>query len=202
VPGIGQALSPLVGNGEGVAPCPLERRASSLAARPLGVTQTGQVMPGIGRYFDYATGGRSFGPWYQAMSFLNTWLAGSVFIAFAGMVAGGGIIGYYLVFYSLLALALMFFMAVGALFTARSTEAIKKSTALSAPILMALHRPLHRGTTRRVLPRCRRGSELRLVHRRLGGRTAAGRAGRRHRSGRDHGQRRCADPGRQRPADQ
>jgi SSS family solute:Na+ symporter len=62
-------------------------------------------------FSDYATGGRSFGPWYQTMSFLNTWLAGSVFISFAGMVAGGGIIGYYLVFYSLLALALMFFMA-------------------------------------------------------------------------------------------
>ena len=56
-------------------------------------------------------GGRSFGPWYQTMSFLNTWLAGSVFISFAGMVAGGGVIGYYLVFYSLLALALTFFMA-------------------------------------------------------------------------------------------
>lgn len=62
-------------------------------------------------FSDYTTGGRSFGPWFQTMSFLNTWLAGSVFIAFAGMVAGGGIIGYYLVFYSLLALALMFFMA-------------------------------------------------------------------------------------------
>jgi solute:Na+ symporter, SSS family len=62
-------------------------------------------------FSDYTTGGRSFGPWFQTMSFLNTWLAGSVFISFAGMVAGGGIIGYYLVFYSLLALALMFFMA-------------------------------------------------------------------------------------------
>ena len=62
-------------------------------------------------FSDYTTAGRSFGPWFQTMSFLNTWLAGSVFIAFAGMVAGGGIIGYYLVFYSLLALALMFFMA-------------------------------------------------------------------------------------------
>ncbi|QCU78946.1 sodium:solute symporter family protein [Citricoccus sp. SGAir0253] len=62
-------------------------------------------------FSDYTTGGRSFGPWFQAMSFLNTWLAGSVFISFAGMVAGGGVIGFYLVFYSLLALALMFFMA-------------------------------------------------------------------------------------------
>jgi solute:Na+ symporter, SSS family len=62
-------------------------------------------------FSDYTTGGRSFGPWCQTMSFLNTWLAGSVFVSFAGMVAGGGVIGYYLVFYSLLALALMFFMA-------------------------------------------------------------------------------------------
>ncbi|MEO3935050.1 sodium:solute symporter family protein [Micrococcaceae bacterium Sec7.4] len=60
---------------------------------------------------DYAVAGRSFGPWFQTMSFLNTWLPGTVFISFAGLAASSGLIGYYLIFYSLIAIVLMYFMA-------------------------------------------------------------------------------------------
>ena len=62
-------------------------------------------------FSDYAVAGRSFGSWYQTMSFLNTWLPGSIFIAFAGLAAGSGVIGFYYLPYSLLAIVLMFFMA-------------------------------------------------------------------------------------------
>lgn len=62
-------------------------------------------------FTDYAVAGRSFGSWYQMMAFLNTWLPGTVFISFAGMAAGAGVIGYYVAFYSLLAIFFMFFMA-------------------------------------------------------------------------------------------
>ena len=62
-------------------------------------------------FTDYAVAGRSFGPWFQTMAFLNTWLPGTIFIAFAGMAASSGVIGYYLIAYSLLALLLMFYMA-------------------------------------------------------------------------------------------
>jgi len=64
-----------------------------------------------GDFTDYAVAGRSFGSWFQAMAFLNTWLPGTVFIAFAGMAASSGVIGFYLVSYSLLAILFMFFMA-------------------------------------------------------------------------------------------
>ncbi|MDQ3899908.1 MAG: sodium:solute symporter family protein, partial [Actinomycetota bacterium] len=36
-------------------------------------------------FTDYSVGGRSFGSWYQTMSFLNTWWPGTVFISFAGL---------------------------------------------------------------------------------------------------------------------
>jgi SSS family solute:Na+ symporter len=62
-------------------------------------------------FADYAVAGRSFGPWYQTMSFLNTWLPGSIFISFTGLAAGSGVIGFYYLPYSLLAVVLMFFMA-------------------------------------------------------------------------------------------
>ncbi|WP_344981793.1 sodium:solute symporter family protein [Streptosporangium fragile] len=64
-----------------------------------------------GTFTDYAVAGRSFGSWYQTMSFLNTWLPGSIFIAFTGLAAGSGAIGFYYLPYSLLAVVLMFFMA-------------------------------------------------------------------------------------------
>lgn len=60
---------------------------------------------------EYATAGRSFGVAYATMSFLNTWLPGTIFISFAGLAASGGIIGYYFVPYSLLAVVLMFLLA-------------------------------------------------------------------------------------------
>ncbi|GAS91670.1 sodium:solute symporter family protein [Mycolicibacterium brisbanense] len=59
---------------------------------------------------DYATGGRSFSAWFGTMSFLNTWLAGSVFTAFAGACAGSGVVGLYAISYGLLAVVLMFFL--------------------------------------------------------------------------------------------
>lgn len=62
-------------------------------------------------FTEYAVAGRSFGSWFQSMAFLNTWLPGTVFISFAGMAASQGVIGFYVVFYSLLAILFMFFMA-------------------------------------------------------------------------------------------
>lgn len=62
-------------------------------------------------FTDYAVAGRSFGSWFQAMAFLNTWLPGTIFIAFAGLSAAAGAIGYYVISYSLLAVLFMFFMA-------------------------------------------------------------------------------------------
>jgi solute:Na+ symporter, SSS family len=59
----------------------------------------------------YAVAGRSFGSWFQMMAFLNTWLPGTVFISFAGLAAASGVIGYYVISYSLLAILFMFFMA-------------------------------------------------------------------------------------------
>lgn len=65
-----------------------------------------------GRDFtDYAVAGRSFGSWFQTMAFLNTWLPGTIFIAFAGLSASAGVIGYYVISYSLLAVLFMFLMA-------------------------------------------------------------------------------------------
>lgn len=60
---------------------------------------------------DYATGGRSFGSWYSAMAFINTWLPGTVFISFAGLTAAAGVIGFYMVLYSLFGVVLMFLLA-------------------------------------------------------------------------------------------
>jgi SSS family solute:Na+ symporter len=62
-------------------------------------------------FTDYAVAGRSMGASFQTWSFLNSWLPGTVFISFAGLAAGSGVIGFYLLPYSLLAVVLMFFMA-------------------------------------------------------------------------------------------
>lgn len=64
-----------------------------------------------GGFTEYAVAGRSFGSWYQTMSFLNTWLPGAVFVSFAGLAAESGVIGFYWLPYSLLTVLLMFFMA-------------------------------------------------------------------------------------------
>ena len=59
---------------------------------------------------EYATGGRNFSSWFGTMSFLNTWIAGTVFVSFAGMTAGSGVIGFYSLTYGVLAVVLMFFL--------------------------------------------------------------------------------------------
>ncbi|WP_295035360.1 sodium:solute symporter [uncultured Microbacterium sp.] len=66
---------------------------------------------GDGSLSEYATGGRSFSSWFGTMSFLNTWLAGSVFVAFASFTITVGVAGFYSLAYSLLAVVLMFFLA-------------------------------------------------------------------------------------------
>ncbi|MGJ6125261.1 sodium:solute symporter family protein [Mycolicibacterium sp. Y3] len=62
-------------------------------------------------FSEYATAGRSFGPVFSAMAFVNTWLPGTIFIAFAGYAASAGAIGFYFVSYSILAVVLMFLLA-------------------------------------------------------------------------------------------
>lgn len=62
-------------------------------------------------FTEYAVGGRSFNGFYVAMSFLNTWWPGTTFIAFAGLSAGAGVIGFYALLYSLLTVILMYLMA-------------------------------------------------------------------------------------------
>ncbi len=62
-------------------------------------------------FSEYAVGGRSFGPYYQAMSFLNTWYPGAMFTAFGGMAASAGVISFYVLSYSLLTVVLMYMMA-------------------------------------------------------------------------------------------
>ncbi|WP_167197413.1 sodium:solute symporter family protein [Brevibacterium pigmentatum] len=62
-------------------------------------------------FSEYATAGRSFGSFYSTMAFVNTWLPGTIFISFAGLAASSGLVGYYFVPYSLIAVLLMFFLA-------------------------------------------------------------------------------------------
>ncbi|MBR1218839.1 sodium:solute symporter family protein [Bradyrhizobium sp. U87765 SZCCT0131] len=62
-------------------------------------------------FTDYAVGGRSFGGFYQAMSFLNTWYPGATFVAFAGLSAGAGVLGFYGLTCGLLTVVVMYLMA-------------------------------------------------------------------------------------------
>jgi SSS family solute:Na+ symporter len=62
-------------------------------------------------FSDYATGGRSFNSVYGTAAFINTWLPGTVFISFAGLTAGSGVTGFYLVQYSVFAAIIMFLLA-------------------------------------------------------------------------------------------
>ncbi|ABQ28961.1 sodium:solute symporter family protein [Acidiphilium cryptum] len=57
---------------------------------------------------DYAVAGRSFGAFFQSMSFLNTWYPGAIFIAFGGLAATAGVISFYLLMYSLLTIVVMY----------------------------------------------------------------------------------------------
>jgi SSS family solute:Na+ symporter len=63
---------------------------------------------------EYAVGGRSYGPWYVAMSYVNSWWPGSTFIAFFGLATGVGVFGMYGLAYSSLGVAMMYFMATRA----------------------------------------------------------------------------------------
>src|SRR5882757_5405173 len=63
---------------------------------------------------EYSVGGRSYGPWYVAMSYVNSWWPGSTFIAFFGLAAGAGVFGLYGLAYSTLGVATMYFMATRA----------------------------------------------------------------------------------------
>ncbi len=63
---------------------------------------------------DYAVAGRSFGPWYVAMCYVNSWWPGTVFISFAGLTVASGVFGFYGLAYSTLGLAFMYFVATRA----------------------------------------------------------------------------------------
>jgi len=62
-------------------------------------------------FADYAVGGRSFDGLYQAMSFLNTWYPGAIFVAFAGLAAARGAIAFYPLTYSALTVVLMYLIS-------------------------------------------------------------------------------------------
>ena len=62
-------------------------------------------------FAEYAVGGRSFGPWFVAMSYVNSWWPGTVFISFAGLSVASGVFGFYGLAYSTLGLAAMYFIA-------------------------------------------------------------------------------------------
>jgi SSS family solute:Na+ symporter len=81
---------------------------------------------------EYSVGGRSYGPWYVAMCYVNSWWPGSVFIAFFGMSAGAGVFGLYGLAYSSLGVAMMYFMAT------RAWRWGKRYDLRSQPDLMAL----------------------------------------------------------------
>lgn len=59
----------------------------------------------------YAVGGRSFKAIYIAMSYTNSWWPGTTFIAYFGLTAGLGVIGWYALLYSLLGVTAMYLMA-------------------------------------------------------------------------------------------
>lgn len=65
-------------------------------------------------FTDYAVGGRSFTSWYIAMSYANSWWPGTTFIAYFGLAAASGVVGFYALSYSLVGVATMYFMATRA----------------------------------------------------------------------------------------
>lgn len=62
-------------------------------------------------FADYAVGGRSFGAFFQSMSFLNTWYPGAIFIAFGGLAVQSGVLSFYLLSYSLLTIIVMYLIS-------------------------------------------------------------------------------------------
>ena len=63
---------------------------------------------------DYAVGGRSFGPWLVAMSYVNSWWPGTVFISFAGLSVASGGFGFSGLAYSTLGRGAVYFRATRA----------------------------------------------------------------------------------------
>ncbi|MBK0090067.1 sodium:solute symporter family protein [Erwinia sp. S59] len=61
-------------------------------------------------FSDYAVGGRSYGPWYIAMSYTNSWWPGATFTAFFSLSVSG-VIGFYGAVYSTLGVTAMYLMA-------------------------------------------------------------------------------------------
>jgi len=64
-----------------------------------------------GDFDEYAVGGRAYGPLFIGMSYVQSWFPGAMFIAFFGLSAGLGVIGWYCLAYSLLGLSAMYFMS-------------------------------------------------------------------------------------------
>src|SRR4030088_996655 len=60
---------------------------------------------------DYAAGGRSYGSWFIAFSYTNSWWPGSTFTAFFGLTVASGVLGMYALAYSLLGVTAMYLMA-------------------------------------------------------------------------------------------
>jgi Na+/proline symporter len=60
---------------------------------------------------EYAVGGRRYGPIFIGMTYVQSWFPGAMFIAFFGISAGLGVLGFYCLAYSLLGLCMMYFMA-------------------------------------------------------------------------------------------
>ena len=81
---------------------------------------------------DYAVAGRSFGPWYVAMCYVNSWWPGTVFISFAGISVASGVFGFYGLAYSTLGLSFMYFIAT------RAWRWGKKYNLVTQPDLMRL----------------------------------------------------------------
>jgi Na+/proline symporter len=61
-------------------------------------------------FSDYAVGGRSYGPWFIAMSYTNSWWPGSTFTAFFALSVGG-VLGFYGMVYATLGVSAMYLMA-------------------------------------------------------------------------------------------
>jgi Na+/proline symporter len=61
-------------------------------------------------FSDYAVGGRSYGPWFVAMSYTNSWWPGSTFTAFFALSIGG-VLGFYGMVYATLGVTAMYLMA-------------------------------------------------------------------------------------------
>ena len=61
-------------------------------------------------FSDYAVGGRSYGPWFVAMSYTNSWWPGATFTAFFALSVGG-VLGLYALVYATLGVTAMYLMA-------------------------------------------------------------------------------------------